>query len=607
MNRIFKLILGCSLWLLLSQPNDALAQKRVFSNAEGVTVFWANSSGPSATQELTTNQYALDASRVYAAREGETVFLFPSIADSRSGVIPVPSFDFEGTPIRWYFLNQDSTFSDVDLEYMTKNYSLLQRDWLVHSDGSIYQLFQSGINEGSVLQRIDSRTGELNWINIHNLATHGQIETDLSLFERANGDVEVTGYRLFSNAVPNLFPAGVGLRKVYNHNSGAVENKFYTQFEQGGLTSRNTSGRFGRILPITEDERYLSIDQYITDDNQYTYLVRSMDSRGKEIDTLNRIPRTQLTDVDKYVQCDARKINEQLYVFGASQHAFFSDTASFLNELIWLNEQGQIVNRREYTKALNYASFFNVDVYDDRIFLTATTQFDAAADDFRPQASFVVLDLEGNIIKQESRFQVDGQYAEALQAIPLDEPDSYLYAVRFRGDDRLAYLQEDADGRITEVGAIIPKADDLEVTPFRLARNSDGDILNYMKISVEITTTDPSTQEEVQEKVGSWLFTYAIDGDNLGLQTTSTNEALITQEAKVFPNPGTGLYQISWTAPFSGTLELTDMMGRTLRSTALQDSEITTLNITDLESGIYLLNLIGDDVRQKITYKVVKL
>ncbi|MEM1323287.1 MAG: T9SS type A sorting domain-containing protein [Bacteroidota bacterium] len=607
MNSISKMTIGASFLLLLFLPELSHAQQRAFSQAKGVTVFWNNSSAAPQMQQQADAPQALSSGRVYVPKEGQTVFTYPAISDTRDReVMPAPTFEFTGTPIRWYLLNQDSTYRDVELKYMTKNYDLLQRDWLVHSDGSIYQLFQSGQNEGSVLQRIDSRTGELNWINIHNLTTQDQIETGLSLFERANGNVEVTGYHLFSNEVPNLLPAGLGLSKVYNHNSGKLESQSFTQYEQGGLTSRNSAGRFGRILPIAEGETYLVIDQMITKDKQYTYLVRSMDAQGKEIDVLNRIPRGQATAASNYIQCDAKKINDRLYVFGASQYATAPDTAAVLNELIWLNEQGQVVNRKDYTKLLNYAGYFHIDLYDDRIFLTAITAFNPVDGDLRPQASLLVLDLEGKVLKQYSRFQVDGRYATAMQAIPLDEPDTYLYVAHFRGEEQLVYLREEADGQIREVGALQPIADDLELTPFGLARNPDGDVLTYLKIQAKIPAVDPILNRPTDEKVGNWLFTYAIDGRNLGLQT-STLEPLAIQEAKIFPNPGTGIYQISWTAPFSGQLELTDMMGRTLRAAALQDSEITTLDITDLESGIYLLNLVGENAQQKKTYKVVKL
>ena len=573
----------------------ASIDRKVYVPAEGITVFF----GPSTPAIKDASPSINNGNELYVPAEGKTVFLSPRIAKGIQGILTPPDFDFSGTPIKWSVLHEDATFRGIDLQYMTRNYNLLGRDMLVHSDGSIYQLFTSGTAEGSVLSRIDARTGAIDWVKEYNVQNSADIQIDLSLFERADGNIELTGYQLLSNTIPNLFPVGLGLRKVVEANSGIVKRQAFSTLDNGGLIGRNTQGRFGRILPTEIADRYLVIDQFVTEDKQYTYLVRSMDANGKALDTLTRITRPQLADANIYLQSDAVTLPNGEIVFVAVQHGFFSDTASFYQELIWLNQDGELIRRKEITTLLNYASDTDIQVYNDQIILTANTFFNAANDDFRPQASVLILDLEGQVLHSMPKLQFNDQFLGQALVVPY-RGDQYLLVGRLQDSRELVYWLNDFVGMPTTVGQLSPIVSNLDVNLLGLQQLANGDVLTFVKTRVDTTIYDDQSMQFETQRVGNWLYTFLIEADELGLVTDVVDIISKEPTVQLFPNPTNGevRVQLNEAQPNGVQLRLFNSVGQLIENRLLTNNQ-TDLDLSSLAAGVYWLQVDFPDGMQR--------
>lgn len=79
-------------------------------------------------------------------------------------------------------------------------------------------------------------------------------------------------------------------------------------------------------------------------------------------------------------------------------------------------------------------------------------------------------------------------------------------------------------------------------------------------------------------------------------QTSSMDENVVTKNVALYPNPVADYLVLSYASNGVATLELLDIQGRVLISRRISNNE--QLDLTELESGIYLYNLYLDGNKQ---------
>ncbi len=104
-----------------------------------------------------------------------------------------------------------------------------------------------------------------------------------------------------------------------------------------------------------------------------------------------------------------------------------------------------------------------------------------------------------------------------------------------------------------------------------------------------------------------YWYTAAYDAKDFGIDFSSSTEVIANHQYpfKIYPNPTHQTVTIQSEHGSFGTFYLYDAMGRVVRNMALQGT-YTTLDLSDLPTGVYNLKLPTDDHAKVLFHKVVK-
>jgi hypothetical protein len=181
------------------------------------------------------------------------------------------------------------------------------------------------------------------------------------------------------------------------------------------------------------------------------------------------------------------------------------------------------------------------------------------------------------------------------------------------------YFAQDQNGCIAEVEASVTEPDAIVITGIASEGEDEGNAV----ITISVTGGTPGysyvwTGPDVEgltsanlEGLSSGTYILEVtDAAGCSMSTTvnvvtSLNELYGGLEAKVYPNPSTGLFNISWTGFAEGNVDFTviDACGRQVTSgrwLATDASFDTILDLNGLENGLYRLSVNASGIRSSI-------
>jgi hypothetical protein len=181
------------------------------------------------------------------------------------------------------------------------------------------------------------------------------------------------------------------------------------------------------------------------------------------------------------------------------------------------------------------------------------------------------------------------------------------------------YFAQDQNGCIAEVEASVTEPDAIVITGIASEGEDEGNAV----ITISVTGGTPGytyvwTGPDVEgltsanlEGLSSGTYIVEVtDAAGCSMSTTvnvvtSLNELYGGLEAKVYPNPSTGLFNISWTGFAEGNVDFTviDACGRQVTSgrwLATDASFDTILDLNGLENGLYRLSVNASGIRSSI-------
>lgn len=86
---------------------------------------------------------------------------------------------------------------------------------------------------------------------------------------------------------------------------------------------------------------------------------------------------------------------------------------------------------------------------------------------------------------------------------------------------------------------------------------------------------------------------------NITIDTTQTcalsSGAIKSYNIAVYPNPSTGIFNLTLPAVFNGNIELFNTLGQKVYDTSFENKQNMVLNLSHLEKGLYILKVVNAD------------
>ena len=185
-------------------------------------------------------------------------------------------------------------------------------------------------------------------------------------------------------------------------------------------------------------------------------------------------------------------------------------------------------------------------------------------------------------------------------------------------DDYTFYAQ-DENGCISEADVEVMSPDPIVIDGFA----SEGEDTGNAVIDISVSGGTPDYAYEWTGPGVDGTTTADLEGLSSGTYTVEVTDAagcsevatfnVVTGiyelaggvEAQIFPNPSTGLFQVQWEGWTGGTVEfsVTDTRGRQVTQgvwAGAGSSFLTTLDLSDVENGLYRLNVVSNGVPTSI-------
>lgn len=99
-------------------------------------------------------------------------------------------------------------------------------------------------------------------------------------------------------------------------------------------------------------------------------------------------------------------------------------------------------------------------------------------------------------------------------------------------------------------------------------------------------------------------FGFVVDDFMVTTEDEAATDTFLASQLKVYPNPASNVVTLSGGDLQLNTVTLTDVNGRIVKNSACKGISQAELNISDLESGVYIMNVASN--KGNITKKIVK-
>jgi len=525
----------------------------------------------------------------------QTVFKQPNKAVaiiSRNGEEP-PEIVFTDTPIEWARIHQDTTLPSLqdsipNLVSTIDGYEVLREASLLLDDRLI-EVFSTGVRYGSYVVCTDVTTGEKLWEQAYNWSTGVEnIEIDLSIYERSDGNIELSGMRMLFNNIPNMFPYGTAHRKVLNPETGQLITRYFTPWNseggESGIVCTNSNGQLGRTFPIVEDELYLNSCLYsFILEGAFIQMNLALDEQGVFLDTIDKIPNPMPFPNDGSIQLhkylDAFKLPNGKFVVGSASIENPLDSTELVSELLFLDEQGALDYRVDISSLISYDVGFSLKIEGEYIIVTGD-YYDKFGGDPSTARSIAIFDLEGNVLFSKTAFKtLDGEPVRFRPQMTALGEDRFLI-VGGNYDECLRYFLLDETGDISLLRTICQPDPDWRLRIEDVAVASNGTVITGASWN--------KGSADLPEAIFRVIF--SIKAEELGLQLPSSlTETESAQHLRLYPNPAREAVVVDFERPAAGTARIISMSGQPMRTLQTDATLQLRISTAGLPPGTYVL------------------
>ncbi|RFC54278.1 LamG-like jellyroll fold domain-containing protein [Brumimicrobium aurantiacum] len=165
------------------------------------------------------------------------------------------------------------------------------------------------------------------------------------------------------------------------------------------------------------------------------------------------------------------------------------------------------------------------------------------------------------------------------------------------------------DSTITLDLSIVPLTNTVSMNEHGVLK-ADRSNISYQWIDCDTEMEIPGATNQEFEPTYNGSFKVVLDNGDctdtsicLSINNVSVNTFKI-EDFAIYPNPSNGSFKVEFNTPFTGLINITNISGKQIYNSALKDAQLTNLNLTQIENGIYFIN-INDEKGNIYTKKVI--
>ncbi len=525
---------------------------------------------------------------------------FSNINAQDDNIREYDSFDFENYFPAWKHVVFDTSIAG--------KYVIRPHDTLYYDGWSHYNMTEQGQNiliynnnlylvhlllkngfEGSFIEKMDINTGQVLWSNFTDFRNNDRKEWPYYSYINANGELEIVGARQLYNEFPQL-PDPLWLQAVlfvrkYDIDSGDLLNFTFgdekdtsTQIIHNFLT--RVKGQFSYLYPYNENKYQFAdglFERSPADGTRMVYRFINIDEAGKKLkDTTIYEPEKLIPDRLKTFNISKDSLVSFIYSTGSD---------SFNVKLKIFGSDFFKIGELDLTDKVIPNSQYDL-YYLDKKSLILVGKHKVEIDSSYYDGSFYMLfDMDGNLL--EIVYQTDENNIPVTPhsvSTKLKYEDGIIVVSKIQlsgGYWALNFYKSDGEGNLILKKSLKINQKNHVLKPFYITQLDSGDILLGCK-DRNTNMAEPYNEAVVWMKI--------LAGD-LDLKTSVKDIPFIQETVSIFPNPAKTELNIEFPANFSGELRVYDVLGRTLISQNIKNTNRLNINISNLISGIYYIKV----------------
>lgn len=525
------------------------------------------------------------------------------------GQFEPPSLNFlNGLTENWQYISYDSNFVKPfgSTGPQSPYWGRVPKDFILKDD-KILILELSFTprfgHDGYLVHKLNYKTGTLDWINYNNMYVgldHYEDYSESRMILNENDEIELTGLRSFKNkdqdkygwqyygsTVVRTVDFNTGVQLDLNYGTEEIKERAGYN-ELGFMTAKNNRGQRLRIADrVTSPEGIIheNLDFHLIDD--------SLNIVYPPFDSIlhnSHLP-SQEHSLSYPVTIMHVSHDTILVVFGTNNPADVEYSPSELT-LNWIyigdKDNIHIVKSMDIVDNLYFPQLgedFRSWMFDNGFVLTQriiSNEPDVPANKFTWLTWY---DHSGNRMAKIDYLHIDDLYY-INHTQPLFITDDCLYiAVR-----RLEELHTSYD--IIKVRPGFNTYVKVGSMAFSHQANLDVYINNCMLLPNGQVLLGFWINQEIGDIVTNFVYFYSFNLEDIGITTSNNEVENQLSSLNIYPNPAKESLNVEFLNKFTGVLEITDEIGRKIQTQNVQNNTIQSVDVSNLESGIYFINAV---------------
>lgn len=545
---------------------------------------------------------------------------------SLKGQIPCydpPSLDFSGTPVLFSYLLEDTvitdrcqgvTFDRHRGEVFTKPFEY--DDTYVISAKSI---------TGSILLGVDQHSHDTKWSRFDNhLVNRQQRSISIGAYRKRSGDsLEMLTYHSQYVFDGNSINAIIGYpgRRIINYKTGEILYDYWI-----GDSLKIEGVDFSKVIYLI----YLGNDVFprnITNSSLYHLALPRLlasdtssfriDHRYVDTTTLipywQKAPLFQLQGIaapDIYLDCSENGVHPNnlltfgpFYLNGERKMYFYRYLLGtyYRTRKIVLDKWGYLLENEDITQKMGENNTNGLWLVDDVIETTNKQYVLRGSVKNIPEfweyghASYILIDSSGNLMSSRKKLAFDGLRPFLHNVCEIPKRNSLLHVFRPQENNDLYFYEEFADGTYRKAGQLVnPNQSFYAFEPHQVGLMENGDVFVYLTGLIDSL----SSGQNSNFNSGGWKGIIRVDGNSLGITTSTNDQVSTSKNCKIYPNPA--LTHISIDAgegSYPKTGRIYNSLGQWVHTCTLHERNAQT-DISSLAPGLYFIRVTDVDNHQ---------